>query len=156
MFSELFIHIFDGLNRCCKDEIEAVRQQHPFKDLRYSRPTLRLTFQEGIQLLRDAGYDGECSLFVCVGHRSCAWPVGEVFFCVLVSHFVQRFYLFLLHAAVVTCAPFRKQSVFEGVQKLMPVCLFVFSCPGRDMTLYCAFFFFSRGLDFRIFWKESN
>ncbi|CAM9531555.1 unnamed protein product [Laminaria digitata] len=59
VFSELFIHIFDELNRHCKEELEAVRQQHPFKDLRYTRPTLRLTFQEGIQLLRDAGYDAD-------------------------------------------------------------------------------------------------
>eukprot|EP00752_Nemacystus_decipiens_P010383 g9253.t1 len=59
VFSELFIHIFDELNRNCKEEIEAVRVQHPFKDLRYARPTLRLTFQEGIQLLRDAGYDAD-------------------------------------------------------------------------------------------------
>lgn len=58
VFSELFIHIFDEINRNCKEELEAVRQQHPFKDLRYARPTLRITFQEGIQLLRDAGYDG--------------------------------------------------------------------------------------------------
>lgn len=36
-----------------------MRAQHPFEDLRYARPTLRLTFQEGIQLLIDAGYDGE-------------------------------------------------------------------------------------------------
>lgn len=65
VFSELFIHIFDELNRNCKEEIEAVRVQHPFKDLRYARPTLRLTFQEGIQLLRDAGYDGKmCEVFV--------------------------------------------------------------------------------------------
>lgn len=60
VFSELFIHIFDELNCNCKEELEAVRAQHPFKDLRYARPTLRLTFQEGIQLLIDAGYDGEC------------------------------------------------------------------------------------------------
>lgn len=59
VFSELFIHIFDELNRNCQEEIEAVRAQHPFKDLRYARPTLRLTFQEGIQLLRDAGHDGK-------------------------------------------------------------------------------------------------
>ena len=64
VFSELFIHIFDELNRNCKEEIEAVRVQHPFKDLRYARPTLRLTFQEGIQLLRDAGYDGKYPQFV--------------------------------------------------------------------------------------------
>jgi len=55
VFSDLFIGIFDGLNERCKTEIEAVRQQHPFEDLRYCRPTLKLSYQEGCQLLRDAG-----------------------------------------------------------------------------------------------------
>ncbi|CAM9685787.1 unnamed protein product [Ectocarpus sp. 6 AP-2014] len=59
VFSDLFINIFDELNRNCKEELEAVRTQHPFEDLRYARPTLRLTFQEGIQLLIDAGYDAD-------------------------------------------------------------------------------------------------
>lgn len=61
IFTELFTYIFDELNRSYRAEIEAVRQQHPFQDLRYARPTLRLTYQEGIQLLRDAGYDGALS-----------------------------------------------------------------------------------------------
>lgn len=83
VFSELFIHIFDELNRHCKEELEAVRQQHPFKDLRYTRPTLRLTFQEGIQLLRDAGYDGEpcrrcCFVVVGVG-EDVGFVAGEGF-----------------------------------------------------------------------------
>ncbi|CAM9840822.1 unnamed protein product [Choristocarpus tenellus] len=56
VLSELFIHIFDQLNSRCKVELEAIRTQHPFKDLRYLRPTLRLTYQEGMQLLHDAGY----------------------------------------------------------------------------------------------------
>lgn len=82
VFSELFIHIFDELNRHCKEELEAVRQQHPFKDLRYTRPTLRLTFQEGIQLLRDAGYDGKSCrrcwfVTVGIGFRVC-FVVGVV------------------------------------------------------------------------------
>lgn len=55
VMSDLFISIFDGLNETCKSEIEAVRAQHPFKDLRYLKPTLRLTYKEGAQLLRDAG-----------------------------------------------------------------------------------------------------
>jgi hypothetical protein len=55
----MFTYIFDGLNERYRNEIEAVRAQHPFKDLRYARPSLRLTFQEGIQLLQEAGYDGK-------------------------------------------------------------------------------------------------
>ncbi|GMH88712.1 hypothetical protein TL16_g11235 [Triparma laevis f. inornata] len=57
VFSDLFIHIFDGLNEKCKNEIERVREQHPFEDLKYLRPTLRITYAEGCKLLRDAGIE---------------------------------------------------------------------------------------------------
>lgn len=57
LFSDLFIHIFDGLNERCKAEIERVREQHPFEDLHYLRPTLKLTYAEGCALLRGAGVD---------------------------------------------------------------------------------------------------
>ena len=62
----MFTYIFDGLNERYRNELEAVRAQHPFKDLRYARPSLRLTFQEGIQLLQEAGYDGTFVCFVYV------------------------------------------------------------------------------------------
>lgn len=55
VFSDLFIHIFDGINERCRNELEAVRAQHPFEDLKYLRPTLKLTFAEGCALLREAG-----------------------------------------------------------------------------------------------------
>ena len=57
VFSDLFIHIFDGLNERCKNELERVREQHPFEDLKYLRPTLKLTYAEGCKLLREAGVD---------------------------------------------------------------------------------------------------
>lgn len=57
VFSDLFIFMFDELNKRCKDEIEAVRAQHPFEDLVYTRPSLRITYAEGIALLREAGID---------------------------------------------------------------------------------------------------
>lgn len=55
VLSELFIFIFDGLQERCKPEIDRVREQYPFEDLQYLRPTLRLTFAEGCALLREAG-----------------------------------------------------------------------------------------------------
>mmetsp|Transcript_44943 Transcript_44943/g.65697 ORF Transcript_44943/g.65697 Transcript_44943/m.65697 type:complete len:576 (+) Transcript_44943:32-1759(+) len=55
VFSELFIFIFDGLNERYSAELAAVNEQHPFEPLQYSRPSLRLTFAEGIKLLQDAG-----------------------------------------------------------------------------------------------------
>eukprot|EP00979_Chaetoceros_neogracilis_P000015 scaffold11_cov248-Chaetoceros_neogracile.AAC.5 len=57
VFSDLFISIFDGLNERCSTEIERVREQHPFKDLKYLKPTLKITFAEGCKLLREAGID---------------------------------------------------------------------------------------------------
>jgi len=57
VFSDLFIAIFDGLNARCKNELEAVREQHPFEDLQYCTPTLKLTYAEGCALLRGAGID---------------------------------------------------------------------------------------------------
>lgn len=57
LFDELFRYIFDGINKHCKDELERVREQHPFEDLKYLTPTLRLTYAEGCQLLREAGVE---------------------------------------------------------------------------------------------------
>jgi len=57
VFSDLFIYIFDGINERCKNELERVREQHPFEDLQYLRPTLKLTYAEGCALLRGAGID---------------------------------------------------------------------------------------------------
>jgi len=57
VFSDLFISIFDGLNTRCKNELEAVRDQHPFEDLKYLNPTLKLTYAEGCALLRESGVD---------------------------------------------------------------------------------------------------
>jgi aspartyl-tRNA synthetase len=56
VFSDLFIFIFDGLNARYRKEIEAVRAQHPFEDLKYHKPSLRMTYAEGLGLLRAAGW----------------------------------------------------------------------------------------------------
>jgi len=50
-----FNAVFDGLNQRFADELEAVRRQHPFKDLRYKYPCLRFTFAEAAALLRSHG-----------------------------------------------------------------------------------------------------
>ena len=51
----LFHYIFDGLNSRFKRELEIISQQYPYEPLKYSRPPLRLTFKEGIDLLHAAG-----------------------------------------------------------------------------------------------------
>ena len=51
----LFLHIFDGLTQRHAAELAAVNGQHPFEPLQYLRPTLRLTFPEGVAMLQEAG-----------------------------------------------------------------------------------------------------
>ncbi|KAK9101023.1 hypothetical protein Scep_024453 [Stephania cephalantha] len=53
----LFVAIFDSLNENCQKELEAIRKQYPFEPLKYLRRTLRLTFQEGVQMLKEAGIE---------------------------------------------------------------------------------------------------
>ncbi|OUZ99461.1 Aspartyl/Asparaginyl-tRNA synthetase [Macleaya cordata] len=53
----LFVAMFDSLNENCKKELDAIRKQYPFEPLKYLRKTLRLTFQEGIQMLKEAGVE---------------------------------------------------------------------------------------------------
>lgn len=56
VFSDMFVFIFDNLKKRYAVEIEAVRKQFPFEDLKYSSPSLVITFDEGMQLLREAGF----------------------------------------------------------------------------------------------------
>ncbi|KAH9622370.1 hypothetical protein KSS87_018278 [Heliosperma pusillum] len=52
---ELFVEIFDHLTTNFTEELEAVSRQYPFTPLKYLRKTLRLTFEEGVQMLKEAG-----------------------------------------------------------------------------------------------------
>ncbi|KAL8053473.1 hypothetical protein ABFX02_05G074100 [Erythranthe guttata] len=53
----LFVTIFDFLNEECSELLEAINRQYPFKPLKYLRKTLRLSFEEGIQMLKEAGVE---------------------------------------------------------------------------------------------------
>ncbi|XP_075479004.1 LOW QUALITY PROTEIN: aspartate--tRNA ligase 2, cytoplasmic-like [Primulina tabacum] len=53
----LFVAMFDCLNEHCSKELEAINKQYPFEKLKYLRNTLRLTFEEGVQLLKEAGVE---------------------------------------------------------------------------------------------------
>ncbi|KAJ8616879.1 hypothetical protein MRB53_013065 [Persea americana] len=53
----LFVSMFDSLNEQCKKELDAIANQYPFKPLKYLRKTLKLTFQEGVQMLKEAGIE---------------------------------------------------------------------------------------------------
>uniref|UniRef100_A0A7N0U771 aspartate--tRNA ligase n=1 Tax=Kalanchoe fedtschenkoi TaxID=63787 RepID=A0A7N0U771_KALFE len=53
----LFVSMFDYLNEKCIKELNAVRQQYPFEDLKYLRNTLQLTYEEGIKMLQEDGME---------------------------------------------------------------------------------------------------
>merc|ERR1711988_1129878 len=57
LFSDLFIYIFDKLTERYGKELSAINTQHPFEPLVYLKPSLRITFAEGVQMLNDAGYE---------------------------------------------------------------------------------------------------
>uniref|UniRef100_A0A0D6R6A2 aspartate--tRNA ligase n=1 Tax=Araucaria cunninghamii TaxID=56994 RepID=A0A0D6R6A2_ARACU len=57
ILDRLFVTIFDGLNENCKKELHAINQQFPFEPLKYLPKTLRLTFAEGVQMLKEAGIE---------------------------------------------------------------------------------------------------
>lgn len=52
VMGELFNFIFDGINDRFKHELQLISQQYPFEPIQYLRPPLRITFHEGITLLR--------------------------------------------------------------------------------------------------------
>ncbi|CAM6122617.1 unnamed protein product [Calypogeia fissa] len=55
----LFVYIFEGLTHQSKAALEAINQQYAFEPLKYLKKTLRLTFEEGIQMLKEAGVEAD-------------------------------------------------------------------------------------------------
>ncbi|KAG8381997.1 hypothetical protein BUALT_Bualt05G0030700 [Buddleja alternifolia] len=57
IIDRLFVAIFDHLNENCSKELEVIKRQYPFENLKYLPKTLRLTFEEGVQMLKEAGVE---------------------------------------------------------------------------------------------------
>ncbi|RLM85778.1 aspartate--tRNA ligase 2, cytoplasmic-like [Panicum miliaceum] len=55
----LFVSIFKHLTTNCKKELETLNGQYPFEPLKYLEKTLKLTYEEGIQMLKEAGTEIE-------------------------------------------------------------------------------------------------
>ena len=55
MLDRTFNAVFDGLNAQYKAELDTVRAQHPFQDLRYKYPCLRFQYPEAMAHLRKHG-----------------------------------------------------------------------------------------------------
>ncbi|CAN6915555.1 unnamed protein product [Brassica oleracea] len=59
LVGELFPFIFNKINENCQKELEAIRKQYPFQPLKFLPKTLKLTFAEGIQMLKEAGVQAD-------------------------------------------------------------------------------------------------
>ncbi|KAL6491790.1 hypothetical protein OROGR_034155 [Orobanche gracilis] len=57
LVDRLFVEMFDRLNQRCAEELEFINRQYAFENLKYLRKTLRLTFEEGVQMLKEAGIE---------------------------------------------------------------------------------------------------
>jgi aspartyl-tRNA synthetase len=55
MLDGMFTYIFDHLSSRFAKELEIVNHQFPFAPLQYLKPTLRLSYKEGVAMLREAG-----------------------------------------------------------------------------------------------------
>lgn len=57
VMGEMFNYLFDGIRDRFHQELVIISQQYPFEPLQYKRPPLRITFAEGIALLKADGVD---------------------------------------------------------------------------------------------------
>eukprot|EP00986_Skeletonema_menzelii_P008933 scaffold3927_cov152-Skeletonema_menzelii.AAC.6 len=57
VLGDLFVYIFDGLKEKCGPELQRVKEQHGFEDLKYLKKTLKIDYATGCKLLREAGVD---------------------------------------------------------------------------------------------------
>lgn len=57
IINRLFVFMFDSLQSKWSSQLAAVNQQYPFPPLQYSKEGLRITFKEGVALLKDAGHE---------------------------------------------------------------------------------------------------
>ncbi|KQJ86708.1 aspartate--tRNA ligase 2, cytoplasmic [Brachypodium distachyon] len=55
----LFVELFKHLNDKCKKELQTINRQFPFEPLKYLDKTLRLSYEEGITMLKEAGTEIE-------------------------------------------------------------------------------------------------
>ena len=56
-FDGLFVHVFTGLQERFADEITVVKRQYPSADFKFLPKSLRLTYKEAVEMLRDAGVE---------------------------------------------------------------------------------------------------
>ena len=57
VINEIFVTIFDGLKERYNHELNIVANQYPFELIEYKKELLKLTFHEGVELLKENGIE---------------------------------------------------------------------------------------------------
>jgi aspartyl/asparaginyl-tRNA synthetase len=57
LLGDLFVDIFDGIEKRFTRELAVIQRQYPFTPFRCRKPVVRITFQEGIRLLHQHGIE---------------------------------------------------------------------------------------------------
>ncbi|VVB04779.1 unnamed protein product [Arabis nemorensis] len=52
MVDELYLPIFTKINKMFSEELEVIRNHHSFETLKFMPKTPRISFEEGIQMLK--------------------------------------------------------------------------------------------------------
>ncbi|CAL8098025.1 unnamed protein product [Calicophoron daubneyi] len=57
LIADMFVNMFRGLQREYDEEIKTIAKQYKSEPFKFLEPTLRLSYKEGIQMLREAGWE---------------------------------------------------------------------------------------------------
>lgn len=57
LLGQLFIYIFNGIEKRFSAELAVIQRQYPFEPFQCKSPAVRITFKEGIRLLRECGVE---------------------------------------------------------------------------------------------------
>lgn len=56
IIGDLFVYIFEGLNQRFSNELNIIANQYPFEPLKFSKNVVKLSFKEGVELLKEHGH----------------------------------------------------------------------------------------------------
>lgn len=55
MLANMFVYIFENLDKRFKKELNVVKEQYPFEDFKCKTPVVKIHFKEGVEMLKKAG-----------------------------------------------------------------------------------------------------
>lgn len=92
---DMFVHIFEGLETRFGKELKAINEQFEFEPFRCKKPALKLTYAEGIELLKENGIEWSVHEDLSTKVEKQLGDIGTS----LINHSSQEIRHGLLHAA---------------------------------------------------------